>query len=430
MMEGWKTDKFKNQIQYKSGYTWSKEQELKTQEPNSVRVLTVTNIQKDLDLSEELYLQGVSEKDKKEKAVSKDWCIAVSSNGNRKRIGNAVFIKDDTDYLFASFLTAFKPKDNSEILPDYFFRWLSSHNVQERITSVSEGTTGLGNLDIRYLRNMDIDFPDKSEQSAIAAILSKVDEAIASVQASISAAERLKKSLMQNLLTGRMKPDGTLRKDDEFYVDEKFGKVPLGWEVKKVKDISIQVTDGEHQTPERTETGYYLLSARNIKNGYLSLDDVDYIPEKELRRIQQRCNPQEGDILISCSGTIGNVCTVPYGFVGGMVRSAALVKLNKDKIESPFAELMFQSHFLQNQMKVSVASSVQGNIFQGAIRNLRLFYPKNKQERIEIANKINYFNKIITNNANKIAVLERLKKSLMQNLLTRRVRVKWKIDNE
>ena len=67
MMKGWKTDKFKNQIQYKSGYTWSKEQELKAYEPFSVRVLTVTNIQKELDLTEELYLQGVSEKDRKEK---------------------------------------------------------------------------------------------------------------------------------------------------------------------------------------------------------------------------------------------------------------------------------------------------------------------------------------------------------------------------
>ncbi len=262
------------------------------------------------------------------------------------------------------------------------------------------------------------------EQSAIAAILSKVDESIASVQASISAAERLKKSLMQNLLTGRMKPDGTLRKDDEFYVDEKFGKVPKGWEVKKVKDLSIQVTDGEHQTPERSETGYYLLSARNIKNGQLSLDDVDYISEKELKRIQRRCNPQGGDILISCSGTIGNVCIVPDGFVGGMVRSAALVKLNKEKIESQFAELMFQSHFLQNQMKVSVASSVQGNIFQGAIKNLRMFYPQNKQERLEIVNKISQFNKTILDRVNKITSLERLKKSLMQNLLTGRVRVK------
>ena len=64
-MEGWRTDKFKNQIQHKSGYTWSKDQELKSQEPFSVRVLTVSNIQKELDLSEELYLQGVSKKDKK-----------------------------------------------------------------------------------------------------------------------------------------------------------------------------------------------------------------------------------------------------------------------------------------------------------------------------------------------------------------------------
>lgn len=335
----------------------------------------------------------------------------------------AVFKKpDDSNWICSTGFYVLTAKEESDNLFSYYE--LLSEIGESQFYSYVAGSNypAIGDGDIR---NMKLMFPkDKSEQSAIAAILSKVDEAIASVQASISAADRLKKSLMQNLLTGRMKPDGTLRKEDEFYVDEKFGRVPVGWEVKKVKDISIQVTDGEHQTPERTETGYYLLSARNIKNGYLSLDDVDYIPEKELRRIQQRCNPQEGDILISCSGTIGNVCTVPYGFVGGMVRSAALVKLNKDKIESQFAELMFQSHFLQNQMKVSVASSVQGNIFQGAIRNLRLFYPKNKQERIEIANKINYFNKIITNNANKIAVLERLKKSLMQNLLTGRVRVK------
>jgi hypothetical protein len=42
-------------------------------------------------------------------------------------------------------------------------------------------------------------------------------------------------------------------------------------------------------------------------------------------------------------------------------------------IESQFAELMFQSHYMQNQMKVAVASSVQGNIFQGAIRKLKMF---------------------------------------------------------
>lgn len=226
---------------------------------------------------------------------------------------------------------------------------------------------------------------------------------------------------MQNLLTGKMKPDGTIRTLEEFYIDKKFGKVPIGWEVKKVQELSIQVTDGEHQTPERTSEGYYLLSARNIKNGYLSLDDVDYIPEKELLRIQKRCNPQGGDILISCSGTIGNVCIVPDGFVGGMVRSAALVKLKKDMIEPRFAELMFQFHFMQNQMKVAVASSVQGNIFQGAIRNLRMFYPKDSSERLAITNCLHQFDMNIASKQKKVFVLERLKKSLMQNLLTGKV---------
>ena len=311
--------------------------------------------------------------------------------------------------------------DETEINKAYF--GYSFQNLEYILKAKTAGS-GIPHADKGVISKLEFYKPSLPEQTAIANILSKVDEAISAVQGSIAAAERLKKSLMQNLLTGRMKPDGTLRKEDEFYMDEKFGKVPKGWEVKRVQELSIQVTDGEHQTPERTDNGYYLLSARNIKNGYLSLDDVDYIPEKELLRIQKRCNPQGGDILISCSGTIGNVCIVPDGFVGGMVRSAALVKLKKNMIEPQFAELMFQSHFIQNQMKVAVASSVQGNIFQGAIRNLRMFYPTDVTERKAIIERVYEFNNEITLKQQKIDTLERLKKSLMQNLLTGKVRVK------
>ncbi|MBQ8968279.1 MAG: restriction endonuclease subunit S [Bacteroidaceae bacterium] len=334
----------------------------------------------------------------------------------------AVFKKPDNNNWICStgfFVLTAKAKEDSMIA----YYELLSDICGSQFYSYVAGTNypAIGDSDIR---NMRIILPSsKAEKSAIANILSKVDEAIESVQHSITMAERLKKSLMQNLLTGKMKPDGTFRKPDEFYVDEKFGKVPVGWEVKKVQDLSILVTDGEHQTPERTDNGFYLLSARNIKNGYLSLEDVDYIPEKELIRIQKRCNPQAGDILISCSGTIGNVCIVPDDFVGGMVRSAALVKLKKDMIDSQFAELMFQSHYLQNQMKVAVASSVQGNIFQGAIRKLRLYYPKNKNERNAISECLCQFNTIISSKQQQIAVLEHLKKSLMQNLLTGKIRI-------
>ena len=227
---------------------------------------------------------------------------------------------------------------------------------------------------------------------------------------------------MQNMLTGKLKPDGTWRSEQEFQ-ETKIGLLPKSWNVKTVKDISTQVTDGEHTTPERSESGYHLLSARNVKNSYLDLSNVDYVQEKELKRIQKRCNPEHGDILISCSGTIGNVCIVPMGTNAGMVRSAALVKLNKDKIEPEYAELVLQSFNLQNQMKVSVASSVQGNIFQGAIKKLRIPYPTSKDERNLITGKINVFKNLITEKQTKIQTLQCLKKSLMQNLLTGKVRL-------
>ncbi len=408
-MEGWKTDKFKNQIQHKSGYTWSKEQEMKAQEPNSVRVLTVTNIQKDLDLTEELYLQGVSEKDRKEKAVSKDWCIAVSSNGNRKRIGNAIFIKDDTDYLFASFLTAFKPKDDSDILPEYFFRWMSSHAIQERITSVAEGTTGLGNLDIRYLRNMDIHFPEKHEQTAIANILSKVDESIASVQNSIATAECLKKSLMQNLLTGRMKPDGTMRKDDEFYMDEKFGKVPEGWKVKKVGDIAENL-DNLRKPIKSTDRD----NIKGIYPYYGAAGIVDYI-NNYLFDGTYLLFGEDGENLLSRK--------VPQAFIVKgkfWVNNHAHILRVYDNYDINLIVMILEAKKYDN----IVYGSAQPKINKSDLCKIKIMIPTKLEEQNQISNSISKIGQEIINKQNKIAVLERLKKSLMQNLLTGRVRVK------
>lgn len=423
-MEGWKHDKFKNQIQYKSGYTWSKEQELHSHEPNSVRVLTVTNVQEKLDLKEELYLKDVSDKDKKEKAVSKDWCIAVSSNGNRKRIGNAVYIKDDTDYLFASFLTAFRPKPNSDIIPEFFFRWLSSYFIQERLTSVSEGTTGLGNLDIRYLRNLDIYFPDKKMQIAIANILSKVDEAITSVENSIAAAERLKKSLMQNLLTGKMKPDGSFRTPDEFYIDEKFGKVPIGWEVKRIDTIFDFYPTASYSRSMLSEYGdckyihYGDIHTRFDTFLDISKETLPYINKDMVKKFVYLEN---GDIIISDTSE-------DYEGVGKLVE---IVNLGDSKVISGLHTLLlhpktdelingFKGYlFKEERVRLEFLKYVTGikvySISKNSLAKVLIPIPPHV-EQIQIKDKIDSINKEFDNSKIKIKSLERLKKSLMQNL--------------
>jgi len=411
---GFNTDKFKNLIEYKSGYTWSKDQELNSPENGSIRVLTVTNIQKELDLSSELYLKNVSGNDKQEKAVSKDWTIAVSSNGNRKRIGNAVFIDEDTEFLFASFLTGFKPKENSDILPEYFSYWMKSHPIQERITSISEGTTGLGNLDIRYLRNMDIEYPPLPEQRAIASVLSKVDDAIAAVNKTIAKAERLKKALMQNLLTGRLKPDGTQRSEDEFYTHEKFGKVPVEWEVKKLRNITSDIIMGQSPSSQS-------YNEENIGLPYVqgNTDMGDKYPNIRVFTSDPKKLSLKNDILISVRAPVGELY---------------INNLEKIAIGRGFGALRFEdenlvSYFFQffNYDKKQFIRLEQGTTFteigQREVRNLLLPVPP-QLELKSICGKLNNIDESIEKKELKIQTLERLKKALMQNLLTGKKRLK------
>ena len=158
---------------------------------------------------------------------------------------------------------------------------------------------------------------------------------------------------------------------------EMFGDLRInekGWELKTFNELSYMITDGEHTTPRRTSEGIYLLSARNILNHSLQLEDVDYIDQEEYDRIAKRVIPQEGDILISCSGTVGRCCSVPANLKFQMVRSAALIRF-KEEINPIFAEYMITSNYLQEQINRSKTASSQANLFQGKIKELKGFVP-------------------------------------------------------
>lgn len=196
---------------------------------------------------------------------------------------------------------------------------------------------------------------------------------------------------------------------------ELFGDVasnPNGYPIKDFDEISILITDGEHTTPRRTTEGIYLLSARNILNHALQLENVDYIDEKEYGRIARRIVPEAGDVLISCSGSIGRCCVVPKGLKFQMVRSAALIRFN-ETINPVFAEWLITSDDLQSQIAQSATQSSQANLFQGKIKKLRGFVPP-----IEVQNQFAAF--VEQTDKSKSAIqqsldkLETLKKALMQ----------------
>ncbi len=208
---------------------------------------------------------------------------------------------------------------------------------------------------LKEVSDIDIYIPDISNQEIIINKLDKVNAIIKLRQEELLALDDLIKARFVEMF-------GNLRMNTK------------GWSVKTFDKLSYLITDGEHSTPRRITQGVYLLSARNILNHSLQLEDVDYIDKEEYERIAKRVVPQEGDVLISCSGTVGRCCSVPAGVKFQMVRSVALIRF-KEEINHVFAEYMITSDYLQEQIKGSQTVSAQANLFQGKIKALKGFVP-------------------------------------------------------
>ncbi|TYC67333.1 hypothetical protein FMN63_14730 [Stappia sp. BW2] len=145
-------------------------------------------------------------------------------------------------------------------------------------------------------------------------------------------------------------------------------ELPKGWKFLSIDHLSEFVTDGEHQTPLRTDDGVPLLSARNVQNGHLDLSKIDYVPEQEYNRISRRLVVEVGDVLLSCSGSVGRTCVMPADYICAFVRSVAIIRPLKEN--GHWISLCLRSDELQEQIRQRQKQTGQPNIFQGAIREL------------------------------------------------------------
>lgn len=184
----------------------------------------------------------------------------------------------------------------------------------------------------------------------------------------------------------RLIQEGKIKKEKplpEIAEDEVPFEIPEGWKWVRIQSISKKTTDGEHKTPRRVGAycGFYLLSARNVRDGEIALKDVDYVDETEYKRIALRCNPQKGDVLISCSGSVGRCAVVENDNKYVMVRSAAMV--SPVNMNSNYLMYAIRSEVVQEQIRAKIKQTAQANLFQEAIRNLAIpLPPLAEQKRI------------------------------------------------
>ena len=288
-----------------------------------------------------------------------------------------------------------RPKGNNMI--DGFKGYLfSGEYVRNSLLRIVTGIK-VYSITKAMLAKVDLPIPSIQEQKEITNILSKVDEAITSVENSIAAAERLKKSLMQNLLTGKMKPDGTFRTPDEFYIDEKFGKVPKGWKVVKFGKRVVLL---------------YGKSQKEVvsNNGSIPIYGTGGVIEYATKAL---CNHKS--VLVGRKGTIDKPYFIDEPFWA--VDTTFFV----DTFIDGNMKYLYYILLMMNLGSLNEATGVPSVTIRTINSQIIIIPPLNEQNII--VQEIEKVEKQIIKSQNNIATLVRLKKSLMQNMLTGKVKI-------
>lgn len=304
---------------------------------------------------------------------------------------------------------------------DYIY-YLVEQNAK-RIESIA-GITAVPQINKSTFGKFKFCLPNKTEQTQIAHFLSTVDKTIQATKNSIAKLEKLKTSLMQNLLTGKMKPDGTWRTEDEFWIDDKFGKVPKGWVVMKLRNCL-------KEKPKYGANASAVEFDENLPK-YIRITDIDdngyIIPENQASITLEDAKGnylENNDFLLARTGdTVGKsfLYKSEYGlcaFAGYMIRFKIDEKILNPDLFNLIARSPIFETFKGSVKTIGAKPNINANEYS------RFTFPiaTNLEEQNLIYSKFKTIEEPIFLRKNKIKALNKTKKSLMQNLLTGKVRI-------
>ena len=285
-----------------------------------------------------------------------------------------------------------------EYLESLDYKNIASGSAQPKITKSA-------------LSDIKVKLPSACEQLKIASILTSVDEVIENTQKQIDKLQDLKKATMNELLT---KGIGHTE-----FKDSELGRIPKSWEVMRMRSIA-QVIDSLHETPTFSDFGIPMVRVTDIKRGDLSVDNAKTVSEEDYRKFIKKYEPQLGDIVMSRVGSYGVSSYVSSDKPFCMGQNTVII--NPVDISGRFLYECLESDCIQRQIELEVAGSGYKSLSLADIRALAIpVPPMHEQERIR-GLLLSIDGQVIVQKQ-KLSQTQSLKKSLMQDLLTGKVRV-------
>jgi type I restriction enzyme S subunit len=313
-------------------------------------------------------------------------------------VGKTGMFSLDGDYCFASYLVRLN-LNRKAILPEFLNYFMNSDRFQRSVKEKASKSINQANINATILSNELIWFPESlPEQHRIIGILDESFDGIATAKTNaeknLHNARALFESHLQAVFTQRGKG----------WVDTTIGQ-------------HIRFIDYRGKTPKKTESGLRLITAKNVKMGYVQKTPMEFVAPESYDGWMTRGIPQLGDVLFTTEAPLANIAQLDTDEKVVFAQRIIIMQPDISKLNRTFLKYLLLSQPVQNRIRTKGTGATVQGIKASLLKTIEISFPSSLSIQQKIVTKLDALReetqRLEAIYRRKLAALNELKKSLL-----------------
>jgi len=290
-----------------------------------------------------------------------------------------------------------------DLSPKFLKLWMESRNFQEQIEFLSQGAAIKNMASVKILKEIRVPTPSLEEQKRIVAIL---DQVFADIEKARATAET-------NLKNARELFDS--------YLQQVFSARNEGWVETELFE-HVKFIDYRGKTPKKTDQGLRLITAKNVRMGYLKTEPQEFVAPDSYDDWMTRGIPKKGDVLFTTEAPLANVAQLDTDEKTVFAQRIITMQPDSNIINSTFLKYMLMSQPVQKRIHDKGTGATCTGIKASLLKKILITYPANikkQREYVEVLDSLTNNVKLLESvYLQKLCALDELKKSILQKAFT------------
>lgn len=311
--------------------------------------------------------------------------------------------------------------NNKHITSRYAYFFLITDFGQRQLNLRNKSTT-LGALYKDDFKSLEFPFPPLIEQQAITNYLDTktqaIDKKITLLEQKIETYKKLKRTFITQTITGGLYKNVPFKESGIPWIKQ----IPQHWEVKRFKDVVRKYTTGG--TPSTSNRGYF--EGDNVWISIGDMGDSKYIDDSSMYLTDEAI--KDANIIKTPKGSL------LYSFKLSIGKMAFTMKdvYTNEAILSIFPNINIDLEYYYYMLDICMELAATENIYGAKMLNQKLIAnalvihpPKSEQEGIAkyLDKKTTTIDAIIDNIVKQIETLKQLRKTLINDVVTGKIKV-------